>query len=133
MKSYKNISCLLSLSDAQHIVRKSAKYYGKENVAILKEPTLDMWLGISLQLTYIKRFEQVIQYITEAGLVEKWFKTDLFATYEREDKSNDMNEKHDRNKSNKISQLVIVWVGEMIVPYGLKVSICFPNERIRKR
>ena len=79
MKSYKNISCLARLTNAEHQVRLSALKYGSAEITILKEKLINLWLVIPVNpfLPYVKRFEQVIQYLTETGLIEKWYQTEL--------------------------------------------------------
>ena len=68
-KSFKNISCLTNAYMQGFI---------KTKVTVLKEPLVNVWyvIGVNPQMNIAKRFEQVIQYLTEAGLVDKWYKTE---------------------------------------------------------
>ena len=79
-KSNDKITCLDYYAEAQRHIRQS-KINGNElNIAILNDYILQQWLilPISPRMTFAKRFEQVIQYLNEAGIINKWNDDELY-------------------------------------------------------
>ena len=111
-KSYKNVSCIMRLSEAESFVRLSAIKYGKARVAVFQESILDMWWSIPVTPlpTYVRRFEEVIQYLTEAGLVEKWFETELIGLRDQYNTLNKIDSNNNQTKSNTIVQLLAILI-----------------------
>ncbi|OXU29099.1 hypothetical protein TSAR_004266 [Trichomalopsis sarcophagae] len=79
LKSYKNLTCIQYQSDAEATVKMSILKHGKANVQILKEHVSIQWLIINTRplFKHTDRFEKVVLYLTEAGLIDRWYKTEL--------------------------------------------------------
>lgn len=71
-------TCLMPQSQAENIVRLSSRIHGKPNIC--KDYVIMQWLMITLRpivaAVYAEKFEEVAQKLTEAGLIEKWYKTE---------------------------------------------------------
>ena len=83
-KSHKNVSCIMDSAKAKKWIELSKLPTGEEKVIVLKEVAVDLWSAILLnyKIKYVARFEQVVQYLTEAGLIERWYNTELVYTRE---------------------------------------------------
>ncbi|XP_016841548.2 uncharacterized protein LOC107981142 [Nasonia vitripennis] len=137
LKSYKNLTCMQYQSKAESVVRNSILIHGEANVKILKEYLVMHWATIFTRpkFLYVKRFEQVVQYLTEAGLVDKWYKTEMIRSKEEKKtivESNDL--ENNPNTSQGFRQLLtvaifgyilafIILIGEIIASrFGRKFS-----------
>ena len=137
-KFYKNISCLDILSKAEHQVQSSAVKWGQTNIAILKEHLVELWSVIimSPDTTCAKRFEQIMQYLTEAGLMERWYQTELVISKEQRIKTfinKNSNQKSQNNNvilQSRIIYLlgcllsVLIFFGELII-FRLRKTACY--------
>ena len=110
VKSYKNISCVMYLYNAENQVRLSALKHGKPNIAVLKESAFNAWLVIfvSPAFTCIRRFEQVMQYLIEAGLIDRWYQTELIIKKDENGTLKRLIINKDNNRTNIINQLLII-------------------------
>ena len=130
-KSNDKITCLDYYSEAQRHVRQS-KINGNElNIAILNDYILQQWLilPISPRMTFAKRFEQVTQYLNEAGIINKWNDDELFKS--------DTNKSIEAIENTELSytiirQLIFIIAGYIASTFILFIEImAFKSQKIR--
>ena len=112
LKSYKNISCIEYMKNAKKHIYLSILKHGHTNIAILKEHITDFWqvivLSSHINEMHVKRFEQVIQYLTEAGVIDKWYKTVLIWNTDEKNVFKKLHIKKSDNYKNIIPQLFLI-------------------------
>ena len=136
---HKNVSCIMNSASAERYIQLSRLTSEEETMIVMKEVAAELWLTILLnhEIKYAARFEQVAQYLTEAGLIEKWYKTELVYSREEINALKKISKQKEKNKANIMMQLLfiafigyilsfLVFVGELTMLW-LRKKVKLPN------